>query len=118
LERITPTTQSSRLSDGRETSSRRTADEQGGALMTEAQKGQQVAVHVFVNRKKVEVGTEQITGAELLEAGGFEGQGWDLLALQGEGDPTGGELIMFDRVLELKNGDRFRVIPGNRTFGC
>jgi hypothetical protein len=74
-------------------------------------------VHVFVNRKKLELDTTDLTGAGLLEKAGFTGQQWDLLELQGEGDPTGGELIMFDRRLSLKNGDRFRVIPGNRTFG-
>ena len=86
--------------------------------MADAEKGTQVAVHVFVNRKKVELETDQMTGAEFLEATGFQGQAWDLLQLQGEGDPTGGILILADKVLELKNGDRFRVIPGNRTFGC
>jgi hypothetical protein len=75
-------------------------------------------IHVFVNRKKLELDTADLTGAELLEKAGFTGQQWDLLKLQGEGDPTGGELIMFDQRLSLKNGDRFRVIPGNRTFGA
>lgn len=82
-----------------------------------AQAAKQPAVHVFVNRKKIELSTNTMTGAELLEASGFEGQGWDLLELQGEGDPTGGEVVLADKTLELKNGDRFRVIPGNRTFG-
>jgi hypothetical protein len=76
-----------------------------------------VGVHIFVNRKKVELDTDEVTGAGLLQAAGFEGQQWDLFQLQGEGDPTGGDLVMFDQVLHLKNGDRFRVIPGNRTFG-
>jgi len=77
-----------------------------------------VSVHVFVNRKKVELETNVVTGAQLLQAAGFEGQHWDLLKLQGEGDPTGGEVILADRELRLKDGDRFRVIPGNRTFGA
>jgi hypothetical protein len=74
-------------------------------------------IHVFVNRKKVELESADLTGAELLAEAGFDGQGWDLFQLQGEGDPTGGELIVADKQLHLKNGDRFRVIPGNRTFG-
>ena len=77
-----------------------------------------VSVHVFVNRQRIELETNVVTGAQLLQAAGFEGQEWDLLKLQGEGDPTGGEVIMADRELQLKNGDRFRVIPGNRTFGA
>lgn len=82
-----------------------------------AQAAKQPAVHLFVNRKRIELSTNTMTGAELLEAAGFEGQGWDLLELQGEGDPSGGEVVLADKTLELKNGDRFRVIPGNRTFG-
>jgi hypothetical protein len=75
-------------------------------------------IHVFVNRRKLELETGELTGAELLERAGFEGQAWDLLRLQGEGDPSGGELVMFDRTLTLKNGEHFRVLPGNRTFGA
>lgn len=75
-------------------------------------------VHVFVNRKKVELDSRTVTGAQLLDRAGFEGQSWDLFVLQGEGDPTGGNLILGTEDLELKNGERFRVIPGNRTFGC
>lgn len=88
-----------------------------GSGMTDQVTEQQVKVHVFVNRKKVEVDSTE-TGAELLKDAGFEGTHWDLFQLQGEGDPTGGELILADQILHLKNGDRFRVIPGDRTFGA
>jgi hypothetical protein len=83
--------------------------------MTKAAKATKVAV--FVNRRKLELHETELTGAQLLEAAGFQGTGWDLLKLQGEGDPTGGQLIQADDSLHLKNGERFRVIPGNRTFG-
>jgi hypothetical protein len=75
-------------------------------------------VHVFVNRKKLELDTTDLTGAQLLDRAGFEGTQWDLLLLQGEGDPTGGTVIMADQPLHLKDGEHFRVIPGNRTFGA
>lgn len=85
--------------------------------MTQAQKTEK-KIHVFINRRKLELPQAETTGAELLEAAGFEGADWDLFELQGEGDPTGGQLIQADQVLHLKNGERFRVIPGNRTFGA
>lgn len=85
--------------------------------MTQAQKTEK-KIEVFINRRKLELHQVEITGAGLLEAGGFEGADWDLFELQGEGDPTGGQLIQADQVLHLKNGERFRVIPGNRTFGA
>jgi len=75
-------------------------------------------VEVFVNRRKLELRQTATTGADLVEAAGFQGEGWDLFKLQGEGDPTGGELIQATDTIELKNGERFRVIPGNRTFGA
>jgi hypothetical protein len=75
-------------------------------------------VEVFVNRRRLELTQTETTGAALLEAAQFQGEGWDLLKLQGEGDPTGGELIQATDTIPLKNGDRFRVIPGNRTFGA
>jgi hypothetical protein len=75
-------------------------------------------VHIFVNRRRLELDEAEMTGAELLEAAEFQGDGWDLLELQGEGDPTGGKLILATDTIKLKNGQRFRVIPGNRTFGA
>jgi hypothetical protein len=74
-------------------------------------------VHVFVNRQKVELPTTELTGAQLLERAGFQGNTWDLLRLQGEGDPTGGTVIQAAQVITVKNGEHFRVLPGNRTFG-
>ena len=84
--------------------------------MAEAERAHEV--HVFVNRRKLELEQNEIIGASLLEAAGFQGQGWDLFELQGEGDPTGGTLIQSTETIQLKNGERFRVIPGNRTFGA
>lgn len=75
------------------------------------------SLHVFVNRRKVDLPTAQLTGEQILRAAGFEGREWDLLRLQGEGDPTGGTVVLFDQVLTVHNGEHFRVIPGNRTFG-
>ncbi len=75
-------------------------------------------IHIFVNRRKVELGSEQLTGEQILRAAGFQGREWDLLRLQGEGDPTGGTVTLFDQVITVKNGEHFRVIPGNRTFGA
>jgi hypothetical protein len=74
-------------------------------------------IHVFVNRKKVDLATDQVTGEQLLKDAGFTGTGYDLFQLQGEGDPTGGTLILAAQELTLEDGDHFRVIPGNRTFG-
>ncbi len=75
------------------------------------------SVHIFINRKKYEFPSAQVTGRQILETAGFTGSRWDLLQLQGEGDPTGGTLILADQTVTLKNGEHFRVIPGNRTFG-
>lgn len=83
-----------------------------------AQTNEETKVEVFVNRRKLELHQTEITGAGLLEAAGFQGQGWDLFKLHGEGDPTGGELVQATDVIRLENGERFRVIPGNRTFGA
>jgi hypothetical protein len=83
--------------------------------MAEVQSDHEVVI--FVNRRKLELDQTEITGASLLVAAGFQGEGWDLLRLQGEGDPTGGTLIQATDTIELKEGERFRVIPGNRTFG-
>ena len=75
-------------------------------------------LHVFVNRRKVDLEEADVTGEQLLRAAGFEGNQWDLLRLQGEGDPTGGDLVAFNETIHLRPGEHFRVIPGNRTFGA
>jgi multiubiquitin len=74
-------------------------------------------VEVIVNRRELELHRREVTGSQLLDAAGFEGAGWELFELHGEHDPTGGQLVQADAVLHLKNHERFRVIPGNRTFG-
>ncbi len=73
-------------------------------------------VPIFINRKKYEVLPTQMTGRQILALAGYA-QGYDLLLLQGEGDPTGGQLIMADQTVEIKAGLHFRAIPGDRTFG-
>jgi hypothetical protein len=78
----------------------------------------QVRVFVFVNRRKVEFDASQATGAQILAQAGFTGTDWDLFLLHGEGDPTGGKLILADELVTLKDGEHFRAIPGNRTFGA
>ena len=87
----------------------RNKDQQGGSDKSK--------IHIFVNRRKLEVDQPELTGEQILRLAGFAGNDWDLLRLQGEGDPTGGEVILFNQPIRLKNGDHFRVIPGNRTFG-
>lgn len=84
--------------------------------------GRQVAtttkLHVFVNRRKVELDSTQLTREQLITAAGFPSDGHDLFRLQGEGDQTGGELIPANGTLLVKNGERFRIVPGNLTFGA
>jgi hypothetical protein len=75
------------------------------------------AVHIVVNRRPLTLHTVEVSGAELLDLAGFEGTQWDLLEIDGEHDPTGGTVILADQELTLKDGEQFRVVPGNRTFG-
>jgi hypothetical protein len=86
---------------------------------TEAHTSPQAAkqIHIFVNRRRLAIENPGVTGAKLLDLAGFEGTQWDLLQLHGEGDPTGGTLVLADQELTLKEGDWFRVVPGNPTFG-
>lgn len=79
--------------------------------------GEHARIHVFVNRQKVELSSTEITGEQLLVAAGFAGRDWDIFELQGEGDPSGGTPVGLDQKITVKNGDHFRVIPGNRNFG-
>ena len=74
-------------------------------------------VKVHVNRRLVSFDRTSVTGAELIAAAGFDGSAWDLLELHGEGDPTGGELILATTAITLHPGQHFRVIPGDRSFG-
>jgi hypothetical protein len=75
------------------------------------------AVHVTVNRRPVVLDSAEQTGAEILSEAGFEGEKWDLFRLAGEHDPSGGTLIMAAETITVRDGEHFRVIPGDRTFG-
>jgi hypothetical protein len=82
------------------------------------QTDQKTEIKIFVNRRPLDLTVREITGAQLLERAGFEGDEWDLFKLHGEHDPTGGVLIPANEELHLHNDERFRVIPGKRTFGA
>ena len=71
---------------------------------------------IFINRTKYEAPRESLTGAEILALGGFAPD-HDLFLLQGEGDPTGGTPIGLDQHVNVKPGQHYRAIPGNRNFG-
>jgi hypothetical protein len=75
-----------------------------------------MAVPIFINRVKYEAPRAQLSGREILALAAF-GDDHDLFLLQGEGDPTGGTPIGLDQQLEVKAGQHFRAIPGNRNFG-
>lgn len=71
---------------------------------------------IFINKRKFEVEAPILSGREILALLGV-GEGYDLLQLQGEGDPTGGDVVLADQKVEIRSGMHFRAIPGNRTFG-
>ena len=73
-------------------------------------------IPIFVNRKKYEAGSEELSGQEILSLAGF-GPDHDLFLLQGEGDPTGGTPVGLEQRIPVKPGEHFRAIPGNRNFG-
>ena len=75
-----------------------------------------MAASIFVNRTKYEATRESLSGREILAIAGF-GPDHDLFLLQGEGDPTGGTPIGLDQSIEVKPGQHYRAIPGNRNFG-
>ena len=75
-----------------------------------------MTIEIFVNRRKLAAPKEEMTGREILGLAGL-GDDHDLFRLQGEGDPSGGSPIGLDQVVDLKNGEHFRAIPGNRNFG-
>lgn len=75
-----------------------------------------IGIHVFVNNRKVRLKNSRITGYELLRQSGFsEAEHWNLYRLQGENDLSGGRLVGCDEVLEVRDGDWFRVTEGHQS---
>lgn len=75
-----------------------------------------MSVHVFINRRKIELPGGMESGEQVLNAGDY-GPDYNLFLLKGEGDPSGGVLIDRAQVIEVKDGMHFRAIPGNANFG-
>lgn len=86
-------------------------------MATKNPEAQAVLVKIIINRRVYEVEARPMTGREILAVAGFH-EGYDLYLLGLEMDPTGGELILADQVVEIKSEMRFRAIPGNLTFGA
>lgn len=73
-------------------------------------------IHVFVNNRKISVPSNRIKGPDILRLAGFiEGEHWDLYRLQSATDASGGTLVGASEVLNIKDGDWFRVIGGHHT---
>lgn len=75
-----------------------------------------MAFPIFVNRHRYEASSAQMTGLAILSLAGF-GNDHDLFLLQGEGDPSGGTPVGLEQTVEVKPGQHYRAIPGNRNFG-
>lgn len=75
-----------------------------------------MSVHIFINRRKIDVAGGSMTGEQILAAGEY-GPDYNLFLLKGEGDPSGGTPVTRDEHLDVKNGMHFRAIPGNANFG-
>jgi hypothetical protein len=73
---------------------------------------------VHVNRKLVELDHAEGTVRDLLVAAGFAGDDWDVMLLQGEGDPSGGQRLDPTATIRFEPGQHIRVLPGNRNLGA
>ena len=76
-----------------------------------------MAIHVFINRRKIGLASSPQTGEQILVAGDY-GPDYNLFLLKGEGDPTGGVPVDRSTSIDVKNGMHFRAIPGNANFGA
>ena len=74
------------------------------------------SIPIFINRREYKAPTDDVTGRQILALAGL-GEDHDLFRLQGEGDRTGGAPIGMDQQVDLRHGEHFRAIPGNRNFG-
>jgi hypothetical protein len=73
-------------------------------------------IHVFINRREIDLPTSPMTAEAILQAGDY-GPDYELFLLHGEGDPSGGIQLERTQSLDVKNGMHFRAIPRNATFG-
>ncbi|MBE0481283.1 MAG: hypothetical protein IBX68_09925 [Dehalococcoidia bacterium] len=73
-------------------------------------------IHVFVNSRKVELDSRELTGAELLQRAGFETQHWDIYRLENPSDLKGSR-VTCEETLQVRDGDFFRVVQGHASCG-
>lgn len=73
-------------------------------------------IHVFINSRKIQLYSPRITGNDLLRKAGFSEAGhWNLYRLQNENDLSGGTIVYGNNILNIKDGDWFRVIEGHES---
>lgn len=67
--------------------------------------------HVFVNNRKVSLSSRSIKASDLIKLAGYDEQKhWDLYQLRDGTDSSGGTIIGCDDMLEVKDGDYFRMV--------
>jgi hypothetical protein len=74
-------------------------------------------IDIFVNSRKINVQSNRITGAELLKLAGFiRDEHWDIHRLTNETDSSISTIISARDTIEIRDGDRFRVMEGHHSL--
>ena len=68
---------------------------------------------IFVNKKKIRVTEESLTGKQILERAGLEPEKYDLFLVRGQNS----EKIEPDQSVEIKNGLHFNAILKSVPYG-
>jgi len=68
---------------------------------------------IFVNKKRLVITEESLTGAQILQRAGFDTAQYDLFLVHGQKS----ELIALDQSVEIKNGLHFNAILKNVPYG-
>lgn len=68
---------------------------------------------IFVNKKRLVVTEDSLTGAQILQRAGFDPAQYDLFLVHGQKS----DLISPDQSVEIKNGLHFNAILKNVPYG-
>ena len=82
-------------------------------MSSDNEHGHEQERNIFVNKKKIEIAEENLTGAQILQRAGFKADEYDLFLVHGQQS----DKIAPDQSIHIENGMHFNAILKSVPYG-
>lgn len=81
--------------------------------MSSTEHGHEQEKNIFVNKKKIQVAENDLTGSQILQKAGMSANEYDLFLIHGQQN----DMIAPDQIIHIENGMHFNAILKSVPYG-